>query len=157
MQAIRSIIYRIRWRSVIALLLLVACAYILLANMPSGYNVGGGIGLWAQAKPDTIKPGATSYVLVELKNLQAKEGMVVSITGLTYDENLIFDDTYAQTYSGQPITIGPEELRKLSFKIRARDGILPGEYRVLIRAEQAGKPGTAEKSVTVNVDAKAST
>ncbi len=152
----RSLIYRIKWKSLIALALLIGTVYVVLNSIPTGYQVGGDIGLWAEVRPDVIGSSDIATVEVELKNMKEKDSILVLVKCTTHDENLLFDDTYAQTYQSKPITIGPQEIRKIDFKIRSRPSILPGEYRVNVIAEEVGneEKGRAERSVPITVEIK---
>lgn len=145
MDKLKSLISRIRWPSVIAVLLLFVALYLAYTYIPSGYQVGGGIGLYAGLEPSAIVPGEDAVVEVELKNMNSDKGLEVYIKGLTYHESLFFEDTYAQTYTSSKITIGPQEIRKLSLKLRSREGIMDGKYAIDLKAYENGKEDKGAK------------
>ena len=138
----RSLIYRIRWTSVFALVLLLGLIYLLITTLPGGYSVEGDIGLYAFSDPPSIEPNKEALMEVEIKNINSVSEMTVVITGLTYDSNLIFFDTYSQNFLSDPINIGPQEVRRVAFRIRSKPEALFGEYRVKISAEKVGQPDT---------------
>ena len=152
LQNLKSIIYRVRWGSVIALLLLVALIYVLLTNLPGGYQVGGGIGIWAQANPSSVQPGDTSTIEVEMKNMDSDKEKTVFVRAITYDQNLFFDQTYAQTYQSEKIKVGPQEVRKISFILKTKPTVLDGRYRIDIKAlEEARETNGAESKIFFDV------
>jgi hypothetical protein len=154
LENVRSLIQRVRWRSVLAVVLLIIVCYLIYTSLPGGYSVGGGIGIWASIDPTSIAPGEPVVVSVELKNMRSDKGLMVYIRGLTYNENLFFDETYAQSYTSQKISIGPQEIRRLSLKMRSKDVILDGKYALDSSAYEEGKEAGASQRIFLDVSTK---
>lgn len=153
MESPRSFLYRIRWGSVIALVLLVLAFYVLYTSAPSGYNVSGGVGIFAEVDPAVASPGQTINIKVELKNMYSDKGMTVVLRGKTYNDMIFFDETFAQTYSSKQITIGPQEIRRINILLRTKSDIYIGKYTIDLEASEANKPqGIAKQRVSVDID-----
>ncbi len=148
MEKLKSIIERIRWRSVLAVLLLIAVVIIIFTQLPTGYEVGAGgnIGLWAAVEPASIVPGDEAVVNVELKNMNTEKGLNVIVTGETYTELLSFEvSRYDKLFQSEKISVGPQEIRRLSVKMRSKQGILDGKYSIDVKAFEEGKEDSGAK------------
>ncbi len=149
---IRSVVSRIRWRSVLAVLLFVAVLAVLFTSFPTGYSIGGGMGLKVKANPDRIKPGGTATLETELKNVRADENIVVTIHAKTYDSDLVFEESYSQEYESLDIAIGPEGVRKTSFRVKCKPTAYEGRYPIDVYASAEGEDRQAETRVFVTVE-----
>ncbi len=145
---------RVRWGSVLAVVALFAIVYLVYNYFPSGYSVSGGVGIWASASPSKIMPGNSTVISVEIKNMDSENQMLVQVRGLSYDDNLFFDNTYSQSDSSDGIMLGPQAVRKISFKMRSKKEALAGRYPVDISALEVGKEeGGAMSRVFIDVEA----
>ncbi|MBD3388216.1 MAG: hypothetical protein GF416_03980 [Candidatus Altiarchaeales archaeon] len=146
---IRSIVYRIRWRSVIAVLLLVAVAALLFTSMPSGFRVTGGVGLKVKADPAKIPPGGSTTLQIELKNVESDEKATLVVEGNANDDDIYFEESYTQSYRSMSIPIGPQGTRKTSFKVKTKPGILEGRYTIDVTARNEQDPESREARTRV--------
>lgn len=151
---ILSTVKRIRWGSVIALALLVVFFFTFLGSFPSGYEVGGQVGLKVVAKPEKIHPGGSTVLEIELKNLNPEATVDVVVEGQTHDNNLIFEESYTQTYRSASIKVGPQGVRKTSFRVKTKPGTLEGRYRIDVLAKDQLSDGRADSRVFVDVETK---
>ena len=143
--SIRSIMYRIRWGSVIGVVLLFAVVYMIYTSsgvydlIPTGYEVKDGVGIWADISPKKVAPGNSTVLEVEIKNMDSDKEIMLSVKGLSYDDNLFFDNTYSQSDSSDAIMMGPQAVRKISFKMKTKGKALNGKYPVDVTAVEVGK------------------
>ncbi len=151
LERLKSVVSRIRWKSVFALLLLAATAYVVVEALPGGYAVGGDVGIRVSADPPEVSPGGSAMLDVELKNLRESRDMAIIVSGQTYDPNVYFDDTYAQTYGSRSINIGPQETRKLTLKVRVKPEALQGSYVIDFKATPQDSGG-AETRLAIDVE-----
>jgi hypothetical protein len=151
---IKSVIHRIRWRSVLAVVLLVAFAAVAFNFLPAGYQVGGGVGLKVRATPDSLSPGGASTIEAELKNTDSDRTVKVVVKSRAHDASLIFDETYTQAYESVPISIGPQGTKKITFKLKTKADSLEGRYPVDVTATEEGKAEGAEKRIFLTVKKK---
>jgi hypothetical protein len=152
MEKLGSLASRIRWRSVLALVLLIALVAVLIQSMPGSYSTGGGIGLRVTVSPTKIAPGGAAVLDVELKNVNDKSDAVVSVEAKTYDPGLTFTDSLAQSYRSNIIKIGPQETRRLKVDLKSRNGILEGKYTVDFTATPEGSATGAQTRASITVE-----
>ncbi|MFH1055829.1 MAG: hypothetical protein V1744_07045 [Candidatus Altiarchaeota archaeon] len=152
MEKLNSLVSRIRWKSVIAVILLVAVAYTLIQYFPGGYQTSGNIGLKVSAKPDSMTPGGSTTLEVEVKNMNSKEEVTVTIRGRTFEKEIMFADTQTQNYASDPIQIGPQGVRKLSLSVKSSRAALEGEYPVEVTVSAEGVDKPPEKMVLIKVE-----
>jgi uncharacterized membrane protein len=156
MDRLRSLLSRVRWGSVIAVILLVIAVAIIYSKIPSGYNIGGNIGLSASVMETSVSPGSDIVLSLELKNMDSVKAMDIQVSGTTYHELLIFDETYTKSYVSQIISIGPQETRKFSIKLRSQQGIIPGQYAIDLKAYERGKQENgATQRIFINIKEQA--
>lgn len=140
MEKLKSLIERIKWRSILAVLLLVAVIAVIFFSLPAGSETSSsGIRISASIDTSSINAGDTMTVDVELQNMNSDKGLEVYLKGLTYTELLFFDETYSQTFTTSKITIGPQERRRLAILLRSKPGILDGKYSVDLTAFEYNK------------------
>jgi hypothetical protein len=149
---IKSLASRIRWRSVIALILLVIVAAVLLKTMPGSFATVGSVGIRVTADPSSVSPGASSTLDVELKNVNAKGDVTVTVKAQTYDRNIYFEDSNSQTYGSASISIGPQETRKIKMKVKTRPETLEGQYSLDFSALSSGSDKGPETRLTLSVE-----
>jgi hypothetical protein len=150
--SIKTVLGRVRWTSVIALVLLIAAVFLLFQYFPTGYQVLDGVGIKATATPAKIAPGGSSSVDVEVKNMKSDMDVTVVIKGQTYDKNVFFDDTYAQTYGSQAVTLGPQESRKITLKLKSKPETLQGKYTLDFTAVPTGEDKGAQTRISLTVE-----
>jgi len=139
------VVSRIRWKSIFAMLLLAAAAYVIVQAMPGGYSVGGNVGIRVTAEPSKVSPGESSMVDIELKNMRDKEDINVIVTADTHDKDVFFDESYAQTYGSQSINIGPLGKKKFVWKVRTKPEVMQGEYVIDFKASTKDSNGAETK------------
>jgi hypothetical protein len=152
MERIADLAKRIRWRSVIALILFVAVLFVLFKSMPGSYQVLGAVGIRVTADPSTVAPGGSSVLDVELKNVNAKEAATVTFKAQTTDRNIYFEDSNSQTYGSASISIGPQETRKIKLKVKTKTEALEGQYTLDFSALPQGEDKGPETRVTLTVE-----
>jgi hypothetical protein len=152
MEKIRSLAGRIRWRSVIALVLFVAVIFLLFRSMPGSYQVLGGVGIRVTADPATVAPGGSSVLSVELKNEKTTGDASVVVKAQTYDKNVYFDDSNSQTYGSASISIGPQETRKITLKVKTRPEALQGQYTLDFTAVPQGEDKGPQNRLSLTVE-----
>jgi hypothetical protein len=154
MEEIKSLAGRIRWRSVLALILFVVLVYVLVRSFPGGYQTSqnGAIGIRVQVDPASVSPGGSAVMDVELKNFGEKSEVTVIVTGETYSKNLLFEDSSAQKYGSESIGIGPQETRKLKFKVKSKPEIIEGTYNIEFTAVPAGEVVGAKTRASLVVE-----
>jgi len=151
---IKSLIARIRWQSVLALLLFVVVIVVLFKSLPGGYQIGGGLGLKVTANPWKIVPGDSTTLDVELKNINKDRNVSVIVKAQTYDKNLFFEESYAQSYGTASISLGPQEMRKLKFKVKSKPDIIEGKYTIDFSATPTGEGKGVENRVSLEIEKK---
>jgi hypothetical protein len=151
-ESIKSLAARIKWRSVLAVILLIALVAVIYQSMPGGYSVASGVGIRVSADPTTVSPGGSSVVDVELKNVNEKGDVSVVVTAKTYDVNLYFDELQSQSYKSALINIGPQETRRISVKVASKKGILQGNYNIDFTATQDGNEKGASARLPLTVE-----
>jgi hypothetical protein len=149
---VASIVSRIRWKSIIALILLLGAGYAAVSMMQGGYSIGGDVGLRVTANPSKVQPGSSSALDVELRNMDDKKDLTVVVSAQTYDRSLYFEENTAQTYTGQPVKLGPQETRRISLKVKTKPEILQGKYSVDFKATPQGDDKGAENRVFLTVE-----
>ena len=152
MEKISSLAGRIRWRSVLAALLLLAVLAVVWKTMPSGFSVFGGVGIRVTATPSSVGPGGSSVLEVELQNVNAKGDVSMTVKAQTYDRNIYFEESNSQTYGSSSITIGPQETRKVKLKVKTRPEALEGQYSLDFTATQPGEEKGPETRITLTVE-----
>jgi len=153
-ERIKSVVSRIRWKSVFAVVLLVALAAVAFKWLPAGYQTGGGLGLRVSANPPKVAPGGLTTLEAELKNLDSDRSVKVLVKARTYDAELVFEETYGQEYDGLPISIGPQGARKITFKINSKPTALEGKYPVDVTAAEEGGGEGAAKRIFLTIEKK---
>lgn len=151
MNKLMTILSRIRWSSVIGLVLVVAVVALLIYSIPSRGNVKGNIGLNVKADPSTIKIGEKSTIEVEVKNVNAEDEATVYVLAKTRVDDLLFTSTGDTYVSMREILIGPKESRKLTFEVKPEPSALPGKYGVDVSANEKSYAEGAEATVYINV------
>ncbi len=152
---VQDTIARIKWRSVLALLVVIIVLFFLVTSinpLTTGYSVRNNIGLKTDVKPSSIMPGDISTIRVELMNLNKEKTVTLGIKAKTTDKNIFFTETYSGDYMRGGITIGPQETRKLKFDIKSKDGSLAGKYGIVISAVEDGKIEGSESTVFIDLD-----
>ncbi|MFH0862712.1 MAG: hypothetical protein V1875_06770 [Candidatus Altiarchaeota archaeon] len=152
MEKLSSLAGRIRWRSVLALLLFVAVLAVIWKTMPSGFSVVGGVGIRVTADPSSVSPGGSSVLDVEMQNVNAKGDVSVTVNAQTYDRNIYFEDSNSQTYGSSSITVGPQETRKVKLKVKTRPETLEGQYSLDFKATQQGDDKGPETRIALTVE-----
>jgi uncharacterized membrane protein len=152
---VKSVVSRIKWRSVVALILFVAVLVLLWQSMPGSFAVGSGVGIRVSPNPATIVPGGSTSLDVELKNVKDKGDVSVVVKAQAYDKNLAFDDSGTQNYGSASITLGPQETRKVKLKVKSQPGILEGKYTFDFIAVPSGEDIGAETRVSLTVEKSA--
>jgi uncharacterized membrane protein len=149
---VASVLGRIRWKSVLAVILLLGVAVVVLQYMPSSYQVSNGVGIKVSPNPSTISPGGSSVVDIELKNVNADKDLTVNLDTRTYDRNILFDAANSQTYRISSISIGPQETRKLNLKVKSNPETMQGTYTIDFKAIPLGEDKGAESRVSIKVE-----
>jgi uncharacterized membrane protein len=146
-----SFLKRIRWISVIGLIILVVLIGAIVFLIPSRYSTKGDVSVDAKANPSTVKIGERSKIDIEVRNLNKDNEITVSVEARTYDDVLQFTHTDEKYESKKDILIGPKESRKLTFEVRPLSGALPGKYRIDVTAREKSYAEGAEDTVYINV------
>ena len=153
MERIKDILlHRIKWRSILALILFVAVLFVLFKSMPGSYKELGGVGVRVTADPATVAPGGSSVLDVELKNVNSKDATTVTYKAQTTDKNIYFEDSNSQSYGSASISIGPQETRKIKLKVKTKPETLEGEYTLDFIALPQGGDNGPETRVTLTVE-----
>lgn len=130
---------KVKWRSVIAIVLLAAASFAVWKTMPSGFSQVGGIGIRASAAPSSVAPGGSSALEIELQNSNVKGDAQVKVHAETHDKNVYFEDSQNQSYDSGQISIGPQETRKIKLKLMTASQALDGQYSIDFSAEPQGE------------------
>lgn len=152
MDRLKTLLSRVRWTSVIALLLLMAVFIFILVKIPfSSSNVQGNIVLDANAVPGRIKLGERSTIEIEVRNTDKYERAEVDVEAKTHDDYFIFVESAESYIVEEGVQIGPQETRRLKFRVRAVPGARPGKYRIDVKAREKNYAESAEDQVYVKV------
>ncbi|MDD5111629.1 MAG: hypothetical protein PHG85_03725 [Candidatus Altiarchaeota archaeon] len=149
LDSLKEVGSRIRWKSVLAVIVVVFIAIIALTSLPSGYTVKDDIGIKAAANPDTIKPNGKTTLEIEVKNMK-EDRVEVEIGAKAYDELLTFSNT-SSTQVMTTVKIGPKEVRRLYFDMELMDGALEGKYGIEISAKPENKIEGVVYQLYINV------
>jgi hypothetical protein len=152
MNPVGGAIARIKWKSVLALIIVIAAMYFLVKSFPTGYSVKNNIGLKVSSNPEQISPGYISTINVEIKNLNRERMITVGVKAKTSDQSMFFTETYSGEYFRGGITIGPQETRKLRFDVKSKAGSLEGRYGVTVYAIEDGKVEGVEDTLFIEVE-----
>ncbi|MEM2918603.1 MAG: hypothetical protein QXY62_03800 [Candidatus Altiarchaeota archaeon] len=144
----RSIIKRIKWKSVALVIFLVAIAFLIILgfNPFLSYKGSGEIKIRSWAEPNKVSLDGKSTIWVEVKN-QGSENKRVFISLKSYDPVIKFFETNSQE-ENKTIFIGKGESRKLDFKIQI-SASYAGDYGVSIKAKYDKE--TIEDEVYISV------
>jgi uncharacterized protein (DUF58 family) len=148
---LRSIVSRIKWRSVLAVALIIGVLFILGSNLPSGYNVSGNVGVGVSISPATVRAGEASDIEVRLRNYDRDGHITVVVKGQTYEPEIIFSDDGGQSFVSAPIRIGPEGERKIVVSVKSQASTLSGKYPVDIVARTEDMVNPPKNRVFLNV------
>ncbi|MFH1789248.1 MAG: hypothetical protein ABH834_07695 [Candidatus Altiarchaeota archaeon] len=151
MEKLASMLKRVRWVSVIGLLLFIIIIAFLIMQIPTGYSVQGDVGVGVSADPSTVKIGERSTIDIEVKNMNKDREVIVYVEAKTYDDQFLFTNTGDKYASKRDIIVGPKESRKLSFEVRPLTDALPGKYRIDVKAREKSYAEGAEDTVYVKV------
>lgn len=151
---IKSILSRIKWKSVVAVILFIVIIFFAFKNLPSQHKVKDDLGVSAVVDPDVIGPGGKSAIDIEIENFNKDEDVDVIVTAKSYDEKLVFYEFYNTTVQRE-IKVGPTEIRKLKFKVKLQPGALEGKYRIDVEAKEKNKGSGAEYQVYLTVEESA--
>ncbi|MEA3254333.1 MAG: hypothetical protein U9Q22_00680 [Candidatus Altiarchaeota archaeon] len=152
MKALKSIISRVKWKSVlglisfIALILFVLWAILTLNPFGPGYKGEEDIQIRSWVDPGRVDLKGKSTVWIDVMN-RGDEKVEVDVDLQTYDKNLIFEKTGNQRTNESRI-LGPRESRELDFKVNvnAPDS---GKYGIKILVTHTGE--SIEDEVFLNV------
>ena len=128
-----DIISRIRWKSVMVVLLvivIIAIAFSSVNLFSSGYMGKKDIKIRTWLDPSTVDLNGKSIVWSEVKNT-GQEDVWILLNLDTDDPALLFKDTENQSTS-EFIKLGPGESRKLDFKIELVYASYSGDYGINI-------------------------
>lgn len=151
MEDLKRLFSKVRWTSVLALIVVIVVVALILLNLPSRYSVQGNIGVTASADPRKVKIGERSTIEIEVKNLDENEEARISIEAQTHDESFVFVKSGTKYAFESDVLIGPEESRKVKFDVRALTGSLPGKYRVDVTAKPENYNEGAKDVVYITV------
>ncbi|MFH1721747.1 MAG: hypothetical protein ABH950_03985 [Candidatus Altiarchaeota archaeon] len=140
----RSIVARVKWRSVFLLIVFVAVVvfllYLISQNVTPGFTTDNNLGIRVSAEPSTIEIGDSdgAKVSVEVTNDEEAEDVTVSVTAETHDENFVFgfpaeNGTKA---SEEGVVVGPGEIKKVDFQVFALKGAHEGTYLIDVEARK---------------------
>jgi len=138
LDTLKEVSSRIKWKSVLAVLIVLAIVLLVFRNIPSGYTVKDDVGLKAYANPDTIKLDGRTSLEIEIKNTGQERGIETLVSANAYDQNIIFTNT-SSTSVELSVKIGPKEVRKLSFEIQLSPGALEGTYCIDVTVKPEGR------------------
>ena len=155
MKPLKSVISRIRWNVVLAIIatisivVLIAVVLVTIKPLDSGQNCKKDICISSRADPSTINLRDESTVWIEVKNSGPDE-LRIDVNLETYDPKLTFISNGNQTVYKE-IKIGPGESRKLDFPVRIK-AMYGGDYRIDVTVSYSF--GQIEDKVTLNVKDK---
>ena len=136
MELMDNIISRIRWKSVIILIvaiLVIAIAFSSINLFPSGYKGTDDIRVRTWLDPSTINLKGESIVWIEVMNT-GKDDIWIRLGLNTDDPALLFRNTGRQNTT-EVVKLGPGESRKLDFKVRLDGALYGGNYGINILLE----------------------
>jgi len=144
-EKLKSVLKRVRWGSVAALAFMVfLVAAILLYSFGSGYEMGEDVGLKVSMNPSKVEPGSYASVEVELKNPNDSRNISVTVTAVTYESDIVFAESFTQVHETTPITIGPQGIRRISFRVKSKPETLEGRYSLDVSASaDSSDPATS--------------
>lgn len=151
MEKLKHMLGRVRWVSVLGLLLFIIVIGFLIMQIPKGYSVQGDVGVGASADPSTIKIGERSKIEIEIKNMNKEREVTVYVEAKTYDDQFLFTHTGDRYASKRDVVIGPKESRQFSFEVRPLPDALEGKYRIDVKAREKSYADGAEDTVYVKV------
>jgi len=146
-----SLLKKIRWGSVIGLLLFIIIVGALIVYFPTRYSVKGDVGVDVKASPSTVKIGERSKIDIEITNLNKNREVTVNVEAKTYDDALQFTHTEDKYEARTDVLVGPKESRKLTFEVRPLSGALPGKYRIDVKAREKSYAEGAEDTIYLKV------
>ncbi|VVB52429.1 Uncharacterised protein [uncultured archaeon] len=144
---ITDLVSRVKWKTVLVTVFIVALVLILLiGGIKGSFNVKNGIGIKSSLDPDSVKPGGRSRLDVEVQNDDESNSVNIQVTAATYDSRLIFDSGLVNdTQWTETVRVGPKETRKLSKTMQLLPGALEGKYRIDVSASDTpGFEGTKD-------------
>jgi hypothetical protein len=135
---------RIKWKPVLALLLVIIVAAFLLFGFPSiqsplqeKWKGDGDIQEMSWPDPSRVETDGVARAKVEVRNV-GKESADVKIKLSADDASLTFEEGGNTQEVNASISLGPKEIRELSFKVNF-NATYAGKYRVKVTISPAGE------------------
>lgn len=153
-QSVKNVVSRIKWRSVGALLILIAVVLLLLNSIKPGYTYLGNVGVKATLEPDEIMVGERATLRIEVANINKDDDVTISVAATARNQDLVFEPNLRSDMSEDDVRIGPKESRILKFVVRPKGEVLEGKYRIDVVARESSMTEGAEEIVYLYVKTK---
>ena len=134
MQSAKNFVARIRWKSVIALLVFVVLFIVLAKSIPQTTSNSSHLSLDVKVDPKKTSPGQETTVIIEVENRDSHVSRMVSVEVKTFDLNLKFPETLQTSQVLSNFNIGPREKRVFRITLDSTTNIVDGKYTIQAKA-----------------------